>query len=262
MLEASQNLEQVAIFFAPRILIIPGILSILIGLCIWLGGLRFNRLIATVGGALAGLILTFQVTEHRAATITLAVLVGAGLALFFKRIAVILIAVLITALAVLIISAGPDYQAATPVPLSEFQFSGNSGTEEKLDVEESLEIVKLFLNYYYTEISNTVREGAKNPEGLAFALIGALIIAAFGAFMSRLTVSVTLSVLGVGIICLGMILLLLYKGAHPISHIYERMAIYNSVFLIMIVFGAAVELLLCPNKKKKLLEAKANNGEK
>jgi hypothetical protein len=261
MIEASQNFEQVAYFFAPRVLIIPGILCILIGLYIWLGGLRFNRIIATLVGALVGAILTFCVTEYRIATITLVVLVLAGLSMFFKRATIVVLAAIITAAFVLMISVGPDYRSKNTVPLSEYKFSETRDANEKLNVKESLDIEKLFLDYYILEIKDIAREGSRNPEGLAFSVIGAMVVIVIGVFLSRLTVSATFSLLGTGLVFLGMILVLCYKGAHPISHIVDSPAIYNSVFLVMVIIGAAAGLLLCPDKKKKY-KIKRSNGEK
>ena len=78
MFEAFHNLEQVSRYFAPQVVIFPGVLSLVLGLIIWLGGLRWNRLIAVLVGALAGALLACRITEYQIPTITLAVLVGGG----------------------------------------------------------------------------------------------------------------------------------------------------------------------------------------
>ena len=262
MFEAFQNLEQVSRYFAPQAVIFPGVLSLVLGLFIWLGGLRWNRLIAVLVGALAGALLACRVTEYQIPTITLAVLVGGGLGMLFKRAAIVLVGVVIAAMAVLIIAAGPIRETTNPSPPAENQLSDIDNTAERLNIKESLRIINLYFHYYAGQIGNAVRKGARSPKGLTFALIGGLVVAAFGFFLPRFTVSAVFSVLGTGLIFIGMLVVLLYKGARPISHVYERAALYNTIILVMIVFGTAVELLLCSRKNKKPDVVKPNAGEK
>jgi hypothetical protein len=261
MFEAFQNLEQVSRYFAPQLVIFPGVLSLVLGLFIWLGGLRWNKLIAVLVGALAGVLLAYWITECQIPTIALAVLVGGGSGMLFKRAVVILVGVVIAAMAVLIITAGPIRETTNP-PLAENQLSNIDDSAERLNIKESLRIINLYFHYYTGQIGNAVRKGARSPEGLAFALIGGLAVAAFGFFLPRFTVSAVFSVLGTGLIFIGMLVVLLYKGAQPISHVYERAALYNTVILVMIVFGTAVELLLCSRKNKKPNIVEPNAGER
>ncbi len=262
MFEAFQNLEQVSRYFAPQLVIFPGVLSLVLGLFIWLGGLRWNKLIAVLVGALAGVLLAYWITEYQIPTIALAVLVGGGSGMLFKRAVVILVGVVIAAMAVLIITAGPIRETTNPAPPAENQLSNIDDSAERLNIKESLRIINLYFHYYTGQIGNAVRKGARSPEGLTFALIGGLAVATFGFFLPRFTVSAVFSVLGTGLIFIGMLVVLLYKGAQPISHVYERAALYNTVILVMIVFGTAVELLLCSRKNKKPNIVKPNAGER
>ena len=213
-------------------------------------------------GALAGALLAYRVTEYQIPTITLAVLVGGGSGMLFKRAVVVLVGVVIVAMAALIIAAGPIQETTNPAPLAENQLSDIDDTAGRLNIEESLRIINLYFHYYAGQIGNAVRKGARSPEGLTFALIGGLAVAAFGFFLPRFTVSAVFSVLGTGLIFIGMLLVLLYKGARPISHVYERAALYNTVILVMVVFGTGVELLLCSRKNKKPDIVKPNAGGK
>lgn len=258
MFEASQNLEQVSRYFAPQVVIIPGVLCIVLGLFIWLGGLRFNRFIGMFAGVLAGVLLVCRATEFRIPTIGLAVLVGGGLGMFFKRIAVVSVGVVIVSTAALIITAGPARETTDPLP-PEIQISD---TAERLNIIGSLEVMNIYFRYYSEVTGNAVRRGAGIAEGLTFALIGGVAVAALGAFLPRFTVSAVSSVLGTWLIFIGMVLVLLYKGSRPISHVYGWAGIYNTVVVVMIVFGIVVELLLCPSKKKKHNIVKPKTGEK
>ena len=262
MFEASQNLEQVSLYFAPQVVIFPGILSLVLGLFIWLGGLCWNRLIAVLVGVLAGVLLACQVTEYQIHTITLAVLVGGGLGMLFKRAVVVLVGVVIAVMAILMIVSGPVRGMPNPLPPAENRLSDIDDTVEKLSIEESLRIINLYFRYYTGQIGNAVRKGAGSSEGLVFALVVGTAVAAFGFFLPRFTISAVFSVLGTGLVFIGMLVVLLYKGARPISHVYERAGLYNTVILVMIVFGTAVELLLCSRKNKKPGVVKPDTGEK
>ncbi len=261
MFEASQNLEQVSLYFAPQVVIIPGVLCLVLGLFVWLGGLRWNRFIAVLVGVFGGALLACRAAEYQIATITLAVLVGGGLGMFFKRIAVVLVGVVIVATAALIIAEGPVRETTNPLP-PKIQVSDIDGSAERLNIFESLEIMNSYFRYYSGRIGSAVRDGAGSPEGLTFALVGGVAVAALGSFLPRFTVSAVSSALGTGLIFVGMVLILFYKGARPISHVYERAWIYNTVIVVMIVFGTAVELLLCSSKNKKPNIVKPNIGEK
>lgn len=262
MFEASQYLEQISRYIAPPVLIFPGILSLVLGLFIWLGGMRWNRFIAALVGVLAGALLACRATEYQVPTIALAVLVGGGLGMLFKRAAVVILGVVIAAMVILIIAAGPVRATTNPLQSAENQLSDIGDTAERLNIRESLQMVKLYFHYYSGQIGKTARKGARSPQGVAFALIAALAVVAFGFFLPRVTVSAVFSVLGTGLIFIGMLIVLLYKGARPISHVYERAALYNTVILVMIVFGTAVELLLCSRKNKKPNIVKPNAGGK
>jgi hypothetical protein len=56
-----------------------------------------------------------------------------------------------------------------------------------------------------------------------------------------------------------MILLLLYKGAAPISRICQNQLFYLGVFGVMTAFGMAEQLLLCQRIKGKLTGKKEKN---
>jgi hypothetical protein len=58
-----------------------------------------------------------------------------------------------------------------------------------------------------------------------------------------------------------MILLLLHKGAYPITHIYARGTIYNTALLAMVVFGSVIQMMLCSARDKKRAAKILSRGE-
>lgn len=70
-------------------------------------------------------------------------------------------------------------------------------------------------------------------------------LAPTGFFFSRLIPALCSTVLGTLLVFAGMILLLLYKGSAPITHINDRQSFYAAVCIAMIAFGTITQLLLC-----------------
>jgi hypothetical protein len=59
----------------------------------------------------------------------------------------------------------------------------------------------------------------------------------------------------------GMILLLLYKGAAPISRICQNQSVFLGVFAAMTAFGTTEQLLLCQRIKEKLTRKMGKSKE-
>ena len=92
MLVALQNLEQVSLRLAPVVPVLAGLIFVGIGLCVWLGGLRWNRVVAGLIGAIAGALCGILfVRGHQVFSGSIATLVGSSLGSVFKRAVVVLV---------------------------------------------------------------------------------------------------------------------------------------------------------------------------
>ena len=54
MLEVVEHFERVAVRLSPIVLVLPGLALAVLGLFVWLGGLRFRRVLMGLVGALLG----------------------------------------------------------------------------------------------------------------------------------------------------------------------------------------------------------------
>jgi hypothetical protein len=91
----------------------------------------------------------------------------------------------------------------------------------------------------------------------------ALIFLGLGFVFRRLAGATCFSVLGTLLIAAGMIVLLLYKGAAPLSWISNRPLMYVGIFAGMAVFGAIEQLLFCRGglvKRAKKARTEDNNA--
>jgi len=261
MFEAFQNLEQNALDFAPEVLVVPGVLCVMLGLCVWLGGMRWSRPTAAIFGVLAGLLWAFFLTGRQtAAFVSMAVVVGA-FALFFNRAALVVAGAATTLVITLVIFAAPYLGKPKDIqyPQSKISTADERTSQDSSLIKESLEAAKtqvVFLGDLLGRAINLVPF-----EKLLISAVIAIIFAAAGYFMPQLIIALTCSAWGTAIISLGMILLLLFKGARPITHTYAKAGVFGVVALAMIVFGSVIQLLLCSVRDKKLAVKELARGE-
>jgi len=262
MLEAFQNLEKSTIDFAPEVLLVPGVFCVVLGLCLWLGGMRWSRPTAMILGILAGCLWAFFFTDRQtAAFVSMSAVVGA-FALFFNRAALVAAGAATTLVVTLVIFAAPYLSKPKDMqyPRSKISTADERASKDINPVTESLEAAKIqfvFLGDLFGRAVSLVPF-----EDLLISLVAGLVVATAGYFMPQLIIAVTCSALGTTIIFFGMILLLLFKGARPVTQIYAKASVFGIVVLAMVVFGSAVQLLLCSVRDKKLAAKKLSGGEK
>jgi hypothetical protein len=261
MLEAFQNLERSTLEFAPEVLVVPGVFCVVLGLCLWLGGMRWSRPTALVLGILAGCLWAFFLTGRQtAAFVSMAVVVGA-FALFFNRAALVVAGAATVLIITLIVFAAPylSKPGNLPYPQSKISTASERASKDISLVTESLEAAKIqfvFLGDLFGRAVSLVPF-----ENILISVVAGMAVATAGYFMPQLIVAVTCSALGTTIIFFGMILLLLFKGVQPITHIHAKANLFGTAILAMVVFGSAVQLLLCSARDKKMAAKKLSRGE-
>ncbi len=258
MLEIAQHFEETSVWFSPVVLIGPGAAAVLTGLFIWLGGLGLRRIVVAIAGAVSGGVCAFFITGGN---ITLAT-VSAGLAVFIAILfEVIFITILTGALAAVLgfaVLVGPYIE--NPDSLRPYPAYKTQNVAEPLSVGQTVEIVKV----YAADFSTEIKEACPQMPVYSWAIIAALavIFMAAGFFFWRLTLALCCATLGTMLISGGMISLMLYKGAVPISGIWRRAPLYAAIFIGMIVFGTIEQLLLCQRIRKKPITKKEATKDK
>jgi hypothetical protein len=262
MLEAFQYIERITVYFAPEVLITGGLVCMIIGLYLWLGGLRLSRLAAGFLGVLAGCLWAFFLTGRQtAAFVSMAAVVGL-FALFFDKASLVIAGAATAVMISLIIFAGPLLSKSEWQDYPESKISSEKERAEKGTtlIEESIESAKIQLAFFAEKIGQAIKR--VSAKAFMISAVAGLAVVIVGYFAPQFIAALTCSVFGTGIIFVGMILLLLYKGAQPITHIYGKANVYNTVVLAMAVFGTAVQLLLCSARDRKLAVKRGSDGEK
>ena len=247
MLEIAQNFEQMAMRFDPIVLIGPGLAAVLFGLFVWLGGLGFRGILVAVVGAISGGICGFFITGRNVIFTGAVAVICAFIAVLFERFFITILAAGLAAVFGFAVLAAPYIggpAAVTPVKWDETQNQVGS-----LSAAQSIETMKVYIADFSAQTKNAYLQMPARSWAIIAALALVLIVAGF--FLWRLTSALCCAVVGTVLVFAGMVLLLLYKGAMPISYIGRKPLFCAAVFAAMIAFGTAEQLLLCRRTKTK-----------
>ncbi|UCF00400.1 MAG: hypothetical protein JSV82_04875 [Planctomycetota bacterium] len=247
MLELIQHFEQVASQFRPIVLIVPGVSAVLLGLFTWLGGLAIRRVLVASVGAVTGAVCGFFLGGWNIIFIMVSTGLGAGVAIMFEKIFIIILTAAIAVLAGFFVSAWPYLENAGN--LEQFPEQRTPDVGQYFAIHQLKEIA----TEYVTSFSSTLRQICSQMPLRRWAMIAALGVTfiAAGLFLWRITSALCLAASGTTFIFAGMISLLLYKGSQPLSSIYRSASFYAAVFAAMITFGTIEQLLLCHLTAKK-----------
>ncbi len=257
MSKALENLELASLHFAPEILLVGGIIVIAAGLATWLGGLKLTPWIAAIIAAFAGLTVALLFTTPSPISICAMTAIPAGIACFLKKPIVIFAGAALVLAVGAIIGLGPTIKNA-PLSPPRHLMPYEGGIRKALSVSETAMEIKAEALFW----AETLKDAAKQAPTAGFAIggVAALLVLAGGFVLPRLIAAVTCASLGTTMIYTGMIFVLLFKGARPLTHIYNRAPFYCSVAMAMIVFGTFTQLVLCPSISKNA-DSKQKSGE-
>jgi len=244
MLEIFTDFQRLGESVSGQVLIAVGIVCMVIGLCLWLGGLRWRKPAVAALGALAGAVCIGFFTDKQSGAVAITAFIGAGLGLFFERCVLVFSGAVMTAMIVLVIFAGGTESAGAYENIHT-----DSQQSETQSITDDLAKINSELTMLSRRIIQVVREVPIVP--FVGAVAAGFAVGLCGFFLWRLVAAVTLSAFGTVFIFVGMIFLLLFKNSAPITHISEKTSLYGSVALAMIGFGCVVQMLLCSGKKKR-----------
>ena len=245
MLEIFQNFEQMTARISPWILIVAGVVALLVGLFIWLGGLSLGKVIVAIAGAVSGVIVGLFVIGRNTFSALLSAAVAVVIAIIFEKVIIILLAAILAAAICFAVLAGPyieHSQAQTAAAPNEMPTQAATP-----GVSQTIEELKA----YTLNVGEKIKQAGSQMPVQKWAIVAApaVILMVGGLTLRRLTSALYFSVQGTLFIFAGMILLLLYKGTRPVSHIRVNPSIYASVFAAMTAFGTIEQLLICKRVK-------------
>jgi len=245
MFEIARQLEKTAVWFDPAVLIVPGLAAVLLGLFVWLGGLGFRKVLVGIVGAISGGTFGFFISGRNMPPTIVSAGVTAFIAIIFEKIFIAILAGVLAAVLGFAVLARPYIESEDG--LNEY---GTGDTTMLLGTQQSIEAAKRYIADFAAEIKRIFLKMPMYNHAIMAAIV--IVFIAVGFFLYRLTSAFCCAALGTMLIFTGMILLLLYKGAAPISSIFQGQLLYPGIFGTMTVFGMAEQLLLCQRIKDKL----------
>jgi len=230
------------------VLLGAGIAAVVLGLVIWLGGLGLRRVLLVIAGAAAGGILVFLTVGRGSVPALIGAAVTGLIALEFERVFITIFAAILATALGLAFLIGPyienvqavnavsqDLDAPAPAPHTTIG-SGRSVDMLRASAADKGKTIRLACSLMPTHKSAKI-------------VVLATIFIIGGCVLRRPTSALCFSILGTTLIFAGMILLLLYKGAAPVSHISGKPSIYTGVFAVMVGLGTIEQLFLCRGAK-------------
>jgi hypothetical protein len=257
MLEIARQLEQTAVWFNSVVLIGPGLACVLLGLFVWLGGLGFRRALVAIVGAVSGGICGFFISGRNIVTATVSAGLAAVIAIMLERIFIAILAGVLAAILGFAVLAKP--YIGIEDSLKRYPEYETENITMSLDTQLSVEIAKRYIAEFVTEIERIFSQMPVYNWVIIAAL--AVVFIAAGFFQLRLASAFCCAALGSILIFAGMILLLLYKGAAPISRICQNQLYYLGVFAAMTAFGTTEQLLFCQRIKERLTRKKGKSKD-
>ena len=251
MLDIFLDIEQMAARLRPIVLIGPGLVAVIVGLFIWLGGLRFVRVFVVVLGAVSAGICGFFVVGRNIITIVVLIVVPFLIAVLPHRIFITIFAAGLAAVL--------SFVVLTVLYQDMIELPEWSATEHEETSDQNI-VFSINRADFDARIKHICLEMPVIT--WLIILVVMLIAMASGLFLWRFASAFYCAVLGTVLIFAGMILLLLYKGSAPVSTICNRPLFYAGVFGAMTAFSTTEQLLLCPYPKSKAKRKKEAKKQK
>lgn len=240
MYEVVEYYQGLAEKFDSRVVCVPALAVIIVGLCIWLAGLRWRKVLgATAGGTLFST-AAFCLGDY-GLMIVIITIIGIILGALIEKVMLGIFGVVMTCVIVLItVSAFAEVQNPPPHPRwPQYEQAG-----VVIGFDQIIEITRASVSYMTLNVIASLKSASLV---LYAAAVFAVIAAGFLAvIMPRLFIAVISSSFGSAVIYAGMLMLLFYKGSKPLDCISRQGGFCALIILVMLVFGTAVQLLLSP----------------
>lgn len=231
---------------SPIVLIGVGFILIWIGLSLWLGGLKWLKILAAFIGAGMGYAIAYCYTSKEVYMLVGIAVLGGLIALFIEKTVVVFGVAGLAAIAVNVLIAWPtlaDAKTWQDVPKIELSVTTPP------DVIQSLNVLETY-GWYVCQKSVQIIQSLGTVSWTA-AIIVILVVLGVGFAMPRGVCALGCAVVGISWVAIGLLLLLLYKGAKPIDYIIQQTRVLAMVVMILVAFGTLVDLALCPDTSKK-----------
>jgi hypothetical protein len=204
--------------------------------------------LAAVLGAVSGGVCGFFVSGQNQAFAALGAIVACLISVIFERFFITILAAALAAVFAFAVLAIP-YIDAEQYNIGQSAEHQVQNTDEPLNPSQTIDTMVAFAE----DFSGKVKQIFSQMPVYNWVIIAASVIIFMiaGFFLWRLTSALCCAAFGTLLVFCGLILLLLYKGSRPVSHIVQKPTFYGGILLAMIAFGTIVQFLFCQREKVK-----------
>jgi hypothetical protein len=239
MLETLQNFESVmgpAARDHPLVVIGPAGAAVAAGLLIWLGGLGFRKVLVGIAGAATGVAVGSYAIRRGVVWTAVAAVVAAGMGILFERLIIALLLASLVGAAGFVVLVAPHISTENTQMQAENEDT-TAYTDQSTEQPDA----------YLSDLEATVRRVGSEVPVYKWAIVALLgVVFLVGGFVfRRFATALYFSALGTLLIAGGLVTLLLYKGAAPLSQAGNKPLMYVGIFAGMVAFGTVEQLLFC-----------------
>jgi hypothetical protein len=247
MTDFLRNFENTASALAPMVLLVVGFVLVWLGLCLWLGGLRWLKFFAGFAAASIGYAIAYFLTDRQFYFLVGAAVAAVLLAICFEKTTGVLLAAVLVAGAVNLVLVWPTLTNPKAWQNPPVVTPPASGQEDV--VTQSLAV----LENYAVWVGQNVYQAAKSLGGMNWVVYGVVILAVvgLGLLIPRGICALLCVILGAAWIGVGMFFLLLYKGSKPADIFLANPGLFGIIGGSMILFGVLINLAIAPAKARK-----------
>jgi hypothetical protein len=231
----------------PIALVLVGFMLSWLGLCLWLGGLRWLKFFAGSIAAGIGYAVAYYFTDRQIYFLIGGAVLAGLLAIFFEKTTVILLLAALMSLVVCLLLSWPTLtnpQTWQNPPAMNISLS--SQTEQ--NVTQGLTVLEDYAEWAGQNVYEAIGSLGKTSWAAAVA---ALVIIGIGFAIPRGLCALTCAVIGMAFISVGMFFMLLYKGSKPADIVLENPILFEGIAAAMVVFGVLINLAIAPAKSRK-----------
>jgi hypothetical protein len=259
MIEALRHIEHVGLQVPGWMPVICGVILGFAGLCLWLGGLRWAKVLATLLGGAIGFGCALIFTEGQTVAVIVISAIGAGFGLFFERVTVSVGGGLVIAAVILAGFSWPALESEMKGPYPDYvPVEANTTFDVAGAKAVFVELQKQF-NFFGDKIVAALKRA--NTVGYAVASSAALAVVICGFVLGRFSAAFSCALTGTLLVFAGMFFLLMQKGASPMVAIYSNAGYYGVASASMVAMGTFTQMLFCPDKRKKKNDKNDGDGE-
>jgi hypothetical protein len=232
----------------PIALVLVGFVLSWLGLCLWLGGLRWLKFFAGLVAAGIGYAVAYYFTDRQLYFLIGAAVLAGLLAIFFEKTTVILLLAALMSLVACLFLAWPTLtspQTWQNPPAMNISLS----PQAEQNVAQSLTALEDYAQWAGQNVYKAV--GSLGKTSWAAAAVVALVIIGMGFAIPRGICALTCAVIGMAFISVGMFFMLLYKGSKPADIVLSNPLLFEGIAAAMIVFGVLINLAIAPAKSRK-----------